>query len=130
MQHRQRHKSGDRNSCRKYRERHASFGTRSGRFACCVTVCKSTIEIMPPGIMPATILRNAYGIYRSAAMLAGMQLDLFTPLKNGPMSAATLANALSLRADKLRPLLYALVDAELLTLVEDDHFANTPEAEV
>ena len=87
-------------------------------------------RIMPPGIMPATILRHAYGIYRSAAMLAGMQLDLFTPLKNGPMSAATLANALSLRADKLRPLLYALVDAELLTLVEDDHFANTPEAEV
>src|SRR5262249_43655110 len=87
-------------------------------------------RIMPPGIMPATILRHAYGIYRSAAMLAGMQLDLFTPLKNGPMSAATLANALSLQSEKLRPLLYALVDAELLTLVEDDHFANTPEAEV
>ena len=85
---------------------------------------------MPPGIMPATILRHAYGIYRSAAMLAGMQLDLFTPLKNGPMSVATLANALSLRSEKLRPLLYALVDAELLTLVEEDHFANTPEAEV
>ena len=84
---------------------------------------------MLPEIKPATILRHAYGIYQPAAMLAGMQLDLFTPLKDGPMSAAALANALSLRADKLRPLLYALVDAELLTF-QDDHFANTPEAEV
>ena len=84
---------------------------------------------MLPEIKPATILRHAYGIYQPAAMLAGMQLDLFTPLKDGPMSVAALANALSLRADKLRPLLYALVDAELLTF-QDDHFANTPEAEV
>jgi hypothetical protein len=38
---------------------------------------------MQPGIKPATILRHAYGIYPSLAMLAGMQLDLFTPLKDG-----------------------------------------------
>jgi hypothetical protein len=38
---------------------------------------------MEPGIKPATILRHAYGIYPSLAMLAGMQLDLFTPLKDG-----------------------------------------------
>jgi hypothetical protein len=85
---------------------------------------------MQPGIKPATILRRAYGIYPSLAMLAGMQLDLFTPLKDGPLTAAALANALSLQTDKLRPLLYALVRAELLTLVEDDNFANTPEADI
>ena len=39
---------------------------------------------MQPRIKPATILRRAYGIYPSLAMLAGMQLDLFAPLKDGP----------------------------------------------
>jgi ubiquinone/menaquinone biosynthesis C-methylase UbiE len=61
-------------------------------------------------------------------MLAGMQLDLFTPLKDGPMTAEQLAAALNVKAEKLSPLLYALVAAELLT-VDGDRFANTPEAD-
>jgi len=63
------------------------------------------------------------------AMLAGMQLDVFTPLKDGPMTATALANALDVRPEKLRPLLYALVHAELLLKFEGDRFANTPEAD-
>jgi hypothetical protein len=63
------------------------------------------------------------------AMLAGMQLDVFTPLKDGPMTAKALANALDVRPEKLRPLLYALVRAELLLKFEGDRFANTPEAD-
>jgi ubiquinone/menaquinone biosynthesis C-methylase UbiE len=59
-------------------------------------------------------------------MLAGMQLDLFTPLKDAPMTAAQVAAVLGIRADKLQPLLYALVAAGLLT-VEEELFANTPE---
>lgn len=43
------------------------------------------------------------------------------------MTAAQLADALSVKAEKLSPLLYALVAAELLT-VGDDRFSNTPEA--
>jgi hypothetical protein len=31
-------------------------------------------------ISPTTIMRNAYAVYPSFAMLAGMQLDVFTPL--------------------------------------------------
>jgi len=54
-------------------------------------------------------------------------VDLFTPLKDGPLTAAQLAQALGVRADKLQPLLYALVAAGLLT-VEGERFANTPEA--
>jgi hypothetical protein len=81
-------------------------------------------------IRSATINRHSYGIYPSIAMLAGMQLDVFTPLKNGPMTADTLASVLGVRTEKLRPLLYALVHAELLNLVGGDHFANTPEADV
>jgi predicted O-methyltransferase YrrM len=83
----------------------------------------------PLEINPTTIFRHAFAIYTPLAMLAGMQLDVFTPLKDGPMTAPALAGALGVRPDKLQPLLYALVTAELLT-VEDDRFANTPEADV
>lgn len=75
---------------------------------------------------PVTIDRHIESIYRSLAMLAGMQLDIFTPLKDGPLSCVEIAAALNVRADKLRPLLYALVSAELLT-VDGDRFANTLE---
>ena len=62
------------------------------------------------------------------AMLAGMQLELFTPLGDGPMSAGALAAALGVDPVKLAPLLYSLVSAELLT--EDKGlFANTPECD-
>ncbi len=83
----------------------------------------------PPDIKPATIYRHAFGIYPSMAMLAGMQLDVFTPLKDGPMTAAEVARAIGVDSRKLRPLLYALVNADLLT-VEGERFANTPEAQV
>src|SRR3990172_8470710 len=76
---------------------------------------------------PETIEKLASAVYPSFAMLAGMQLDLFTPLKDGPMTAAQLAAALGVRADKLQPLLYALVAAGLLT-VDGDLFSNPPEA--
>src|SRR5262245_9510218 len=80
-------------------------------------------------IEPNTIYRHAYSVYPSMAMLAGMQLDVFTPLKDGPMSGARLAQALDVSQEKLRPLLYALVNAELLR-IEDDQFANTPEGDL
>ena len=77
---------------------------------------------------PETIDRLASAVYTSFAMLSGMQLDLFTPLKDGHLTAAQLAQALGVRADKLQPLLYALVAAGLLT-VDGERFANTPEAD-
>ncbi len=61
-------------------------------------------------------------------MLAGMQLNLFTPLKDGALSAGQLAESLGVRQEKLTPLLYALVAAELLT-VDGELFFNTPEAD-
>ncbi|NOU05214.1 MAG: hypothetical protein HOO99_03430 [Hyphomicrobiaceae bacterium] len=82
-------------------------------------------EIPPPSIIQG----HAYSIYRPLAMLAGMQLDVFTPLDDGPKTAAELSKALGLRSDKLSPLLYALVQADLLTLA-DDRFANTPQSDV
>ncbi len=77
---------------------------------------------------PKIIEKLAVAVFPSLAMLAGMQLDVFTPLHGGPMSVEQLAAVLGVRADKLRPLLYALVAAELLT-VDGARFANTAEAQ-
>ena len=73
------------------------------------------------------IVQRLVDVYPSFALLAGMQLDLFTPLKAGPMRPKQIANAIGVDVAKLKPLLYALVAAELLT-VEGDRFANTDEA--
>ncbi|MFQ5971173.1 MAG: methyltransferase [Alphaproteobacteria bacterium] len=75
-----------------------------------------------------TINRHAMAIYHPLAMLAGMQLDVFSPLKDGPRSAEEIAGAIGVDAAKLAPLLYALVVAELLT-VRGAVFANTAEAD-
>ncbi|MDQ6834409.1 MAG: class I SAM-dependent methyltransferase [Chloroflexota bacterium] len=66
---------------------------------------------------------------RSAfALLAAMQLDLFTPLADGPMRAEKLAGLLDVDAEKLSLLLYVLVVDGLLT-VKDGQFANTEETD-
>jgi hypothetical protein len=79
-------------------------------------------------ISPDTINQLMGAVYSPMAMLAGMQLELFTPLGEGPMSATTLAAELGVRPEKLSPLLYALVVAELPT-VDDGLFANTSESD-
>src|SRR4051794_25246115 len=62
------------------------------------------------------------------AAMAGLQLDLFTPLADGPRTCQELAAALGVSLASLRPLLYALVLAGLLT-VDDARFSNTAEAD-
>ena len=76
---------------------------------------------------PTTIMRNIYSVFPSIAMLAGMELDVFTPLKDGPLDAKSLACTLGVQAEKLTPLLYALVVAGLLK-ADDNRFSNTDEA--
>ena len=76
---------------------------------------------------PVTIDKLESAVWPSFAMLAGIQLELFTVLSSGPMTVQQLAGAISVRTDKLRPLLYAVAAAGLLT-VQDDLFANTDEA--
>jgi SAM-dependent methyltransferase len=78
-------------------------------------------------LQPDTIFQLRDAVYPSFAMLAGMELDLFTPLAGGPLSAEQIADAVGVQAVKLRPLLYALVVAGLLT-VQDGLFSNTIEA--
>lgn len=62
----------------------------------------------------------------TVAMFAGMELDLFTPLDDGPLDTEQLASSLSVQADKLGPLLYALAIFGLLT-EDGGYFSNTPE---
>ncbi len=81
-----------------------------------------------PTVRPEYIDTLATSVYPAFAMLAGMELDLFTPLKDGPLTADQVAQALGLREDKLNPLLYALVAAGLLN-VEGHLFSNSQEAD-
>ena len=80
--------------------------------------------------IPEPVIIDGMGdtVFRGMSVLAGMQLDLFTPLKDGPLSADQLAASIGVCTAKLHPLLYALVVVGLLT-VEDGLFANTAEAD-
>lgn len=80
----------------------------------------------PP--QPETITRLLDAVYPSFALLAGMELDLFTQLVNGPLTTEQLANKINVQAKKLRPLLYALVVSGLLR-VENEQFSNTHEVD-
>ena len=57
-----------------------------------------------------------------------MQLKVFTPLQNSPMTAEQIADEIGVVPTRLPLLLYALVAAGLLT-EQDGQFANTPEAQ-
>jgi cyclopropane fatty-acyl-phospholipid synthase-like methyltransferase len=85
-------------------------------------------NITDPSPQPETITELFEAVYPSFAVLAGMELDLFTQLQDGALNVEQISKAIGVQATKLRPLLYALVVAGLLT-VQDDLFSNTPEAD-
>ena len=76
---------------------------------------------------PKIIKKLATAVYPSFAMLAGMQLDVFTTLKGGPLSTERIADSIGVKPAKLKPLLYALMAARLLTM-KGGLFSNTDEA--
>lgn len=76
---------------------------------------------------PEAITRLQAGVAPAFAMLAGMQLEVFTHLAEGPRSAFNLADVLGVSIERLSRLLYALVVSGLLE-AQEDRFANTPEA--
>jgi hypothetical protein len=78
-------------------------------------------------LRPTTFNRHLGNVYPALAMLAGMQLEVFTPLAEGPMSVDELAARLAVQPRKLKPLLYALVVGGLLE-VDGERFANTAES--
>ncbi len=76
----------------------------------------------------AELQSRANQVYPAMVMLAGMQLDIFTQFKNGPLEADTVARSLGVEPRKLSRLLYALVASELLE-VEGGLFSNSPLAD-
>lgn len=78
--------------------------------------------------LPRRIEELRSAVYPAYALLAGMQLNLFTSLADNPQTASQLAAAIDVDASRLRVLLYALTNARMLT-VEDERFANTIEAD-
>jgi len=80
-----------------------------------------------PTLTPDTINRLEAGVPPALALLAAMELDVFSHLADGPRSPAMLAAELGLDEDRLSRLLYALVLTNLVTL-ENGRFSNSPEA--
>ena len=76
---------------------------------------------------PKIVNGLADAVFPAMAMLAGMKLELFTPLKDGPLTTEEIAGELGVPPRQLGPLLYALVEANLLT-VQNGRFSNTDEA--
>ena len=77
---------------------------------------------------PDTVNKLRFAADSAFAMLAGMQLDVFTPLKGGPQTADNIARAIGVAPTRLRLVLYSLAAAGLL-VEEHGRFSNTPEAD-
>ena len=85
-----------------------------------------------PSEPPATPSRDPIdqirpAVIKAMAVRAALQLGVFTPLADGPKTAAELAHAIGVNARRLEMLLYQLVVSDFLELI-GDRFANTPMA--
>jgi hypothetical protein len=80
-----------------------------------------------PPLMPTEINAHLANVYPALAMMAGMQLEVFTAIGESGITLDTVATKLNVHPLKLRPLLYALVCANLLR-VKEPLFSNTEEA--
>jgi len=78
-------------------------------------------------LMPVVINQHLANVYPSLAMMAGMQLEVFTAIGEESKDLDSIAGILEVRSAKLRPLLYALVTAGLL-IVDGNNFENNQEA--
>ena len=67
-----------------------------------------------PSAQPTTIQRLQDSVTPALALLAGMQIDLFTPIGSGELTAEDLANRLGVDANRLSRLLHALASTGLL----------------
>jgi hypothetical protein len=72
---------------------------------------------------PDMVNKLRFAVDAAFAMLAGMQLDVFTPLSNGAMTADEIANSLGVGAERLRLLIYCLVDHCLARVVVETNRA-------
>ena len=78
-------------------------------------------------MLPRTIEALAQAAYPSFALLAGMELDFCTPLKDGPLDASAVARAARTDPAKTTHLLHALVAIGMMRF-DGSRFSNSPEA--
>jgi hypothetical protein len=78
-------------------------------------------------VQPTTINGIQDAVAPAFALLAGMQLDLFTPIAEDELTAEELAVRLDVNANRLSRLLYALAATGLVTEREGS-FRDSPEA--
>lgn len=78
---------------------------------------------------PVTIERLENAVPAAMAMMAGLELGIFTGLGDGPRDAAALAARIGCAEERLQRLLHALVVGRLLEKRLDGRFANTAEAD-
>ncbi len=79
-------------------------------------------------IHPKTIEALAQAAYPSFVLQAGMELDVFTPLKDGPLDAVAVASAAGTDSAKTNQLLHALVAIGMMNF-DGRRFSNSPEAD-
>ena len=80
-------------------------------------------------LMPEIINQHLANVYPSLAMMAGMQLEVFTAIGEESKDLDSIAGILDVRPAKLRPLLSALVTAGLL-IVACNNFYNNHQPQV
>lgn len=71
----------------------------------------------------------AFSFMASKALFAGLHIDLFTVLAEGPKTAEELAEAVGVPANRVVMLTTALASIGLLTYAEGNRLANSPAAE-
>jgi SAM-dependent methyltransferase len=82
----------------------------------------------PPGTPNASLIYDLYtGVFRPQIVRLALQLDLFTPLADGPADAATVASACGCSEAGIAHLLDVLVALQVLTL-EESRYTLTPSA--
>jgi SAM-dependent methyltransferase len=74
------------------------------------------------------LLGTAFAAYPAFALLAGIELDVFTPLGGGALTAPEIADRLGVDAGRLVHVLHLLVIGKFLEL-DGDRFRNSPEAD-
>ena len=74
---------------------------------------------------PEMVNKLRFAVDAGFAMLAGMQLDLFTPLKSGSMTAEQLAAAIGVSPARLRLFRYVFVAGESYTESEHREWLTT-----
>ncbi len=75
------------------------------------------------------ISRIAYGFMSSQALFAALEIGVFTALQGEPSDVETLAARLDVRVEGLSTLMAVLRIEGLVSLVDDERFANSPAAE-